>query len=241
MRKFLILFLLLSMLLTLVACGETTTTTTTASEAEVTELTEVISTEEAADPTETAPAEEGENPTGVFGTINGNVYENEYLGLGCDLDDDWYIYKESELASLLGLTADALSDSNLSDLIEQSGTAFLFYAIKQDGTSANITIENKNMYSAFLTDETYVELVIPTLENALPAAGFENMTLTAGKIEFLGEEKPCVYIEAEISGTPIYEILVPIIKGDYIATATVCTLTANNCAEILSEFYLIAK
>ena len=103
MKKTLILLLALALIVSLAACGQqapkgTLTTQTPAAE----------STDTPAEPTD-APAEVEDDPMTASVTI-GNRYENPSLGIGVELDADWLIFNEDELAQLSGLTAEMFSD-----------------------------------------------------------------------------------------------------------------------------------
>ena len=44
----------------------------------------------------------------ALGTIDGSVYENEYLGIGCQFDG-WHIYNSDELQGMNSFAIDKLS------------------------------------------------------------------------------------------------------------------------------------
>lgn len=247
MKKLFAVLLAVVMLLSLVACGQdeneetTASTTTEATTEEPTETTTEEPTE--TEPTETEPTEtestaiEAENT--MLGAVDGAVYENSYLGIGCDLGANWYIYNETELAAVAGITEDMLSDEGILNSLETSGVAFLFYAMQNDGmATVNINME-KTVLAGLLTADTYIDASLETVETALTSAGMENLVVEKGSISFAGEERPCIVIEGVASGIGIYEIVVPIVYDSYVACITAATYNSNSCADVLAGFYAL--
>lgn len=243
MKKFFAMLLVLALTLSMAACSAEEATEKTELDP-TTESTEITTTEA---PTEEEPTEEpstegGIGFSGALGKTEGTVYENDMLGIGCELSSDWYLYNEAELATLIGLTADRINDEDISKIIEASGTAFLFYAMNNaDSSTINIVLENTAAYGGALTEEDYIQAAMPALNNALPAAGFENLTVTSGTTQFAGEEHACIYVEAELAGMKVYEILVPIVLDGSVASVTICTFNENTCADLIATFYALAK
>ena len=92
---------------------------------------------------------------GVYTKENGGVkYENSDIGATAVFDSDWYVAEESELASLIQLVADNMSDDDLSKLMRESDTFFDLYAMSNDGTgSINITYEKLSAIYGVILDE----------------------------------------------------------------------------------------
>ena len=242
MKKFLAILLALTIMLSMVACGaeEAAEKVELESTTEPTELKTEESTTEV--PTEEDTAEAQIGFSGALGKTEGTVYENSMLGFGCNLSSDWYIYSEAELATLVGLTANTISDEDIREIIQNSGTAFLFYAMNNaDSSTINIVLENTAAYGDALTEEDYIKAAMSALNNALPAAGFENLSITSGTTQFASEESPCIFVEAEITGMKVYEILIPIVLDGSVASVTICTFNENTCEDLIASFYILAK
>ena len=116
MKKNLIFVMLLSLCLSLAACG---------GEKDVAGKVETIG-QAATLPAGTVTPAETEPPAAVpettapperdlsLGRMEGGVYTNEYVGFACSLDSDWTFYTAEELQQLPETVSDAISGSELS-------------------------------------------------------------------------------------------------------------------------------
>ena len=220
MKKILALIMTLCLLLTmLVGCGSDTTDSTAAT---------------------TEPTTEASNdPSGIKGTINGNVYTNTKAGFGLSLSDDWYVYNEEEIASIMGFTADMFSDEEVKNLVESSGAATVFYASATSGSNINVNWENLGLSGILMNADSYIDSALTNLEPTLASAGFTNLVFEKSIVPFAGEDRPAIVLSAELNGVSVYEILVPIVTGTYVCNTTICTVNTNTCADLLASFYAV--
>ena len=249
MKKILSTILALSLLLTmLVGCSNHETDSTTAATEETTTVAEETTaatetTEETTTAAETTEATE--EPTEdteaspLLGTVMGNTYLNPAAGFGCTLDENWRIYSEAETAALMGMTVDMFSDESVKSLIESSGTALIFYAANTAGSNINISLENVGLLGSILSEDAYIDAALLTLDSTLASAGFTDIIVSKGTIVFAGEERSVIALSAEISGVPVYEILIPFVCDGYICNVTITTVYTNTCTDILPSFYSV--
>lgn len=247
MKKILAMLLVLALLSALAGCGsngtitEAPTQTTTQAPAEATEE---PTTEPSTEPTTEAPTET-EAPSadvGLAGTIEGNTYENPLAGIGCALDENWYVFSEEETAALMGLTTDMFTDENIKNTLENSKMAYLFYAMKDGGLqSINMIMENVGLVGNLLTPDSYIALSMENLETSLSSAGFTNIVIDKATVAFAGEERPAITITADVNGSTVYEVIVPVICDKYVICTTVCTTNTDECAEVLTNFYQVGS
>lgn len=177
-----------------------------------------------------------DDPTGLEGTISGNVYTNSKAGFSLNLNSDWTIATEEELASILDLTADMFTDSEVKNALEANGTATVFYASENTtGSTVNVTWEKVGLAGYLLTADSYIDSALTNLESTLSSAGFSNMVVNKDTATFAGKSCPAIVLSADYSGVPIYEIIVPVVSGTYVCCVTICTLYTNDCAQILSN------
>ena len=252
MKKLFVLFLVLSLIFSILAgCGkeapEPTTEAPTSEPTTESPTTEAPTTEA---PTTEAPTTEApttEEPTtedtdepGLLGNLNGNTYENPLAGFGCTLDDTWYIYNDAEMAAIMGITTNMFTDENIKSAIDASGTAMIFYAAQNMSMpNLNITVENLGAAASLFTADQYVDAVLQNMEPTLSSAGFTNITLEKITVTFAGEEIPAVTVAAEVAGMQVHELLIPVIRGDYIFNTTICSSTADECMAVLPHFYAV--
>lgn len=228
-KRLLALALALILVLSLAACGgnkepssESTTESTTESTEPTTESTEPTteSTEPTTESTEesTQPEEEALS----FGTVEGNTYTNETLKLTCTLGEDWYFLTQEEIAAVSGLAADIYKGKDIADVIATSGSAIDMYAMKEDGSTLNLTLSDTGLSITGLLDEdAIVEAMVPTLEQTYEAAGYEDLVLAQGSIPFAGEAHPTLVMTATMGEMEISITQVFVVVGRYIAAITV--------------------
>ncbi len=173
---------------------------------------------------------------GIFGDHNGNAYQNTFLGIACELGSEWSVFDEAQIASLMGIATDLISDEEISKAVEQSASATVFMATRSDGSTIGITVENAATYGSGLTESTFVDAAVPILESALATAGYENLQISSMKVDFAGVERTAILIEAEFYGFHVYEMMVPMIYEGCIAAVTVATMNENQCLDLLEVF-----
>ncbi len=243
MKKILSTILALSLLLTmLVGCSNNETASTTAATEETTTAAEetTVATETTEETTAaTEETTEATEDSPLLGTVEGNTYLNPAAGFGLTLDENWRIYSEAETAALMGMTVDMFSDESVKSLIESSGTALIFYAANTAGNNINISLENVGLLGSILSEEAYIDAALLTLDSTLASAGFTNIVVSKGAVAFAGEERSVIALSAEISGVPVYEILIPFVCDGYICNVTLTTVYTDTCADILPCFYAV--
>ena len=228
LKRMAALLLTVALLCGLAACGgetqpEATEVETTAATEPSTTEPETTEPETTEAPTETEPeTTENEALSGLdLGIIDGNTYTNETLGLRCELDANWYVYTEAELASLMGVVADTLSDTDIGDAVENNQGVTVFFAMDTATYgNLNIAVSKNSMYS--LSEENFVALMVPQMKPLLEQSGFENVTCTEAEFEFAGQTHTGIDITATVQGMTVYERQVYLMADScmYVATAT---------------------
>ena len=66
------------------------------------------------------------------------VYENPWLGFSLNLDRDWYVYGEEELAQQTGIAADLVEGSEYEEILRSTPVFFDLFASRRDGASINL-------------------------------------------------------------------------------------------------------
>lgn len=243
MKKVFALILVLAMIVALGACGEqdvkgsVTTQAPVEATEEPVEATEapVEATEEPAEATE-APAETTEEPAEA-----GTRYENETLGIGLQLDDEWYIYNDEELAQLSGATADMFSDEKYQEMLENAKVFTDFFAQHNSGASINVSFENLGLlYGAALDEEQYRDLAIQGLEPAYTSAGFTDITVEKNTVDFAGAEHLGILTHCQVQGTDYYVQQVIIKAGTHMGVISLCCFVQDVTPYMADFFYALA-
>lgn len=190
-----------------------------------------------AEPTPEAESEEEDKPPSA-GTVSGSIYTNEFIGVKCDLGDDWMYFDEAQMAELNGLTAELFDDEQLQSTLENSGLVYDMYAMCLDGTATiNIIIEDLGkLYGALLSEDRYVDISMDALPDALASAGFTDMSIEKTKLQFCGDEHSAIIISGMLEDMAIYEVLVCVKSGSYMAAITVASYIDNTTEDILKAF-----
>lgn len=228
----LLLASLLVLVLFLTACGGTDIS------GNVTDVNSPSPTPDAAPPT----PEEREYE---MGSANGGVYTNDFLKIGCKLDENWSFYNDDQLAQLSGITADAIQDEDISKLFRESADSgkviFDMYAASADGLATiNILFENLGVVYGFALDEDkYIDLAMENLQQSLEASGIEKIALEKTAVDFAGASRAAIAITGELSGVPLYESLICMKQGNYMASITICSVGENITEQLAGLFYAI--
>lgn len=242
LKRMAALLLTVALLCGLAACGgeaqpEATEVETTAATEPSTTEPETTEPETTEAPTETeSETTENEALSGLdLGTVDGNTYTNETLGLHCELGDSWYVYSEAELASLMGVVADSLSDSIIGDAIDNNQSVTVFFAM--DTTTygnINITISKDSMSA--LGEENFVALMVPQMKPILEQSGFENVTCTEAEFEFAGQTHTGIDITATVQGATVYERQVYLMADSCMYVVTATAYEENGAQAMLDTF-----
>ena len=217
MKKLFAIVLVVLMMLSLAACGGDEPTPTTV-------------------PETTAPVEQGSK----LGTVEGNTYTNEFLGITVTLNENWGFANDEEMAQIRGMTTDAMTDENLAEILETSGAVMDMYAADVDGQTLNIMLENLNiLQSIAVTEKAYADATVGQLPAALESMGFADATAEVTELTFAGDTHAAVKIHAKIAGMNFYETLVIVKQGNYIACITAASYGEDTTSAVLDLFAAI--
>ena len=248
MKRIAALILLAAMLLSLAACGNDPS----AGGAEPTSAPETSDTpaeetgprpEETGTETPDQAGEPEETPEPVLGVYyaDTNTYENELIGLGCQLDEEWRVYSADEMAELNGMMVDMMTDEAIAEQLESSGYVQAFYAqLGEDPVTVNITVENLGLlYGALLDEQQYIELTIDQLPAVLESMGLTDITSEITTTTFLGSEHTAVNITGQVQDAAFYETLVCVKVNRYMACITAASYLADVTGDVLDMFYAL--
>lgn len=174
------------------------------------------------------------------GTLDGYKYENKFLGIGCELDENWTYASQEELARMIGLTAEMFDDDYADKLKEQD----MFYdmmAVAAEGlVSINIVIQNIGLlYGTALSEEKYLDLAGEELETQLGSAGMDNIETTRITKTFAGAEHNGIHISSTVQGIPYYCTQMCFKQGKYIATISLCSFSEDLGDDLMTYFYAL--
>ena len=175
----------------------------------------------------------------IVGVKENNVYANEFLGIMAAFSDDWYVLSDEETAQTMGYVADAIDNAELADQLRNSGTVCDLYAIKLDNSGDNINIQLEDLgflYGLAMSEEAYFKQAEPQLKTGLEQMGLTNVKIESEKIEFAGEKHVTCLVSASYGGTPVYERMVIVKSGNYMATVTGFSFDRNRADAMIDMF-----
>lgn len=175
----------------------------------------------------------------MLGTKDGNVYENEALGMRVEFPENWQILSSEEAMKLLNAGMEILDRDSIAEMLEKNSAVFDLYAMKTDNSGDNLNIQLQNLNAlqeAVLTEEKIAAINAGSMEEELERAGFEMTDLRQDTMVFCGSEHPMLAVTMEIQGVSMYSRAVFVKNGNYLATITVSSLDEGRCEEMLGLF-----
>lgn len=112
------------------------------------------------------------------GTVVGDVYQSEYLGLKFEKPSSWVYSTDEEIASAINVAVDTLLDENFAKAMENNPTVYDMMVVDMK-TRTNISVGYENLKKTMATNVT-IEQYIDALKDQ-----FANVT--GMKISFRGE------------------------------------------------------
>lgn len=246
LKKLFALLLALVLTLSLAACGGKTAPADDKTPTQNNETTD--NTQEAEDtgdsqnPDNTGDSQNTDNPDQVEfrrGTVEGNTYTSDFLGITATLDENWIIANDEQLAQLGGLVSDSFKDEDIKKLLENGSTVYEFYALNQtDNSSVNITVQDLGSLGGIMVDEdAYADANLKGLPEVLSDGGITVTKLEKTTVAFAGSTHAALTLEGTVSEVALYETIVLLKNGPYMAVVTAASFDeANPPANLLALF-----
>ena len=189
-------------------------------------------------PTPTVPTTTTPKESPLVGSYSNNVYTNEFLGITCQLNADWTVFNEEQLAQLAGLTADLMDNEAMKEQMEKGTAVYAFYGQAQGGqVNMNIVLERLNLINGILLDEKgYVDIAKDQLVKSLESVGLENVTAEIVTLQFAGAEHAGIRIHGTMQGVDLYETIACVKNGNYIASVVAASVGTDTTADLLALF-----
>lgn len=182
-----------------------------------------------------------ENDTFEIGVVDGQVYKNGYLGIVCELPDDWQFYSEDDLAAINGLRQ-GTGKEEAEAALQNSAYIYDMMATSSDGAkSMNIIIEKMDMlYGEELTEEAFASASAAEAERAYTDMGYDEFACEMREVAFMGERHVANVMFAELpddqGGRPVYQVQIFKRVGGRMASVSICTYGEDLTAEAMLYF-----
>lgn len=175
-----------------------------------------------------------------MGKIDGCVYESEFIGIGCELEDEWAFMSDEEIKELNNITADVAGEE-YEELMEDAELIYDMYAIggnQLDSINVNLEKYDKATLDSLVIEDA-LENTIPILEESFGNIGYTDIETYLDKINIEEEEFTCLYLTGEIEGVRIYQKVFPIKCNGYLANVTITTYGEDNVDSLAERFYFV--
>lgn len=195
------------------------------------------------------PADENKVEPTTLGTLEGNVYTNTYVGIGCEFGDKWEVAIADELQDIPDAVSDMLKDTELGEVVSAYPQIMDMQAQNTEtGTSINVlyTQMDKNSRQVYkLMDE---EKIIDTLLinkdlliKTYAQSGIDVQSMEKSTASFLGETHTVSKTIASVDGVDLYivQVLDYKLPGQYGATITFTGMSESEIENAMSGFYKV--
>ena len=118
--------------------------------------------------------DKGSTPVLSRGTIEGNVYTSEYLGVSFTKPESWVYSTDEEIAAAVNMSVDMLFNENLKDALENNPSIYDMMVI-DSVTRSNINVGFENLAKSFSSNIT-VDQYIESLKSQLAQISSMNIT-----------------------------------------------------------------
>ncbi len=173
------------------------------------------------------------------GSITGNTYQNDSLGITFTKEYGWGYYPDYSIAKMLNITTDQFNDPELLETNEVASVidfiAYYSNPTTMNSDNVNFSIENlKVTKNENVTVEEYIEEALSILKEE-----FKDATFRYGKIqkEKLGKnEYSMMGTSYTINGVTIKQYMYVRKVGSYMVTVTITTPNDADVATIAKMF-----
>ncbi len=240
------LSVLLAAALLLTGCGSPDSAETTAPGSVPTEAETAAPTGAPTQPATEAPTEvptDDLTPT-LLGTIDGNVYENNYVGFGCEFPETWTIASAETLQELPAAIDEMLADTDLDNTLPQ-----IMDLYAQD-SSANISVNvlytqlppAERLAYMLMDEDAIVEALLAQkdmLEKTYTQMGMEVVSIEKDTVKFLDEDHTVMHTVCSSGGTEahIMQVFHYNLGGKYGVTTSFSGLTSEAVENAMALFY----
>lgn len=179
-------------------------------------------------------------PEFTLGTVNGSVYENTFIGIGCDLGSEWTYYSDEQIREQNNAAAD-LAGEDYKQMMLNSTIVYDMFAVHSNQVNTIVVNLEKvsSVQLAALNYKSYFEEAVPGLKQSLGNMGFVNITHSIGSVKIGSTDFTCLDVVSELGSFKMYQTLIAIKCNGYIACLTFSGDSAESVASAIECFYLI--
>ncbi len=171
----------------------------------------------------------------IRGTIDGNTYRNEFIGLTIELDDSWTFYSDEQIAALYGLTVDRAGE-DWANLIANSPIVYDMYAVaanQVDNININLEKSNALLLENFDISENF-EKWSSTNKAAYENMGYSEIEMKIGTTEIDGQIFESMDVTASVGALQLHQTIIGFVCEDYIVSVSFTAMGESSIDDMLS-------
>ena len=184
-----------------------------------------------------------------LGRLEGGVYTNPYMGIGCDLDERWTYYSAKELQELPEDISEMMEGSDMEELLSKYPSITDMLAENSESyASINVVYTylplTERLAYKLMNNDTLIDTTLENGESSMRSSyesmGLEDITFEKVIITFLGENRTALKTHGTTSGVDYYILQVfDYTLGAYGVTVTASCFGEDITQELLDQFYAV--
>lgn len=172
----------------------------------------------------------------VSGETDGSVYENEFLGLGCQLPSGWYYHTEEQIKQINQAVAES-ADEEFANALEKADIIYDMSAYSNDN-SATISVSLEKGQED-LDLKKFAEETIRVAQESYTSLGYSDFEGEVTSAEIEDKKFTAVNISVQNGANRVYTKSVYIKCDQYIACIAINARSQDTVDNLLKEFYLL--
>ncbi len=175
-----------------------------------------------------------------LGETNGLAYENSFIGIGCNLGEDWSFYNDEQIKDLNNYAADVAGEDYV-EAMKAADIVYDMYAIHDNQlNNINVNLQKVNQIAlSQLNLEENFENTIPELEKAFENMGYTDLEFEITTVDVDGEEVMCLKSCGVIDELMMYQKIISIKCDGYLSNITVTTYQEDTVDEVFGKFHYV--
>lgn len=177
------------------------------------------------------------------GTVEGQTYTSEFLGLMCTAPEEFTYLEDQEIARLNDISLDSINDETLAQemrqQLEDGSQVQDMYLMTEDGLCwISITVDKLDTGSVDM--EAFVASGVAQASSAYESIdGMENVVSAAQPVTFLDNQYSGILTTASYNGFPVCSLQVCIPVEPYICAITFTSYVEDHTEEMMTFFSAI--
>lgn len=184
--------------------------------------------------------QEREEITYSPGITEGGIYESEFMGLGCTLENGWSFYTDEQIRAMNNFTADVVGEE-YEEMLNSALVLYDMYAVDaEQKNSVIITLEKiNNMLLSSVNVEDVFAQNIPMLEDVFSNMGYTNIQTELITVTIDGQDYAGMSLYGEINGLTLYQKSIGVKCNGYLANIAVSSYGEDITDELFANFYIV--